>query len=137
MKTVETLVTVAIVLLTSLTLGLDLIPVGAVFCVGTSVLVLAGVKVVERGNVVDVGSAATAKALPFENTTLSVNAVPFHRILHELVLKLLGTLVHRRRSCFPRTVKPFGSVALPCRRMESRNEAAWALKANARAWNMT
>lgn len=50
----------------------------------------------------------------FEDSTLSLSAVPFHKTLHELVLKLVGTESHIRRSCFPRTVKPLRLVALPC-----------------------
>jgi hypothetical protein len=49
-----------------------------------------------------------------EYTTLSFNAVPFHITLQGLVLKLLGTRSHIRRSFFPRTGKALGSVALPC-----------------------
>ena len=40
------------------------------------------------------------------------------RRTHELVLKLRGTDVHRRKPSFLRTVKPLRSVALPCMRIE-------------------
>jgi hypothetical protein len=49
---------------------------------------------------------------------LSSNAVPFHNTLHELVLRLLGTWSQKRKSLLLRTVKPLGSVALPCLRTE-------------------
>jgi hypothetical protein len=50
----------------------------------------------------------------FKDSTLSLSAVPFHKTLHELVLKLVGTESQIRRSFFPRTVKPLRLVALPC-----------------------
>lgn len=51
-------------------------------------------------------------------TMLSLSTVPFHNTLHELVLRLVGTESHKRRSFFPSTVKPLGSVAFPCLRIE-------------------
>ena len=101
-----------------------------------AVVVLEDVKVallVAEGDEVDDDESCTTGAswdalfeLSEGDTTLSPSAVPFHKTVHELALKLLGTWSHMRKSLSPRTVKPFLSVAFPCSRMECRNVAAWS-----------
>jgi len=86
----------------------------------------------------EMGVDVISKTEPFEDTTsLSCSTVPFHRTVHELVLKLLGTWSHMRRSCFPSTGKPLETVALPCTSTEYRNLPAWSLMLNAWTWKIT